>query len=144
MQQNELFSDEKIITQSDGNLITLTNHRIRYTDQEWGRAYIVSILLKNVSSIQIRFKSRIFILLIAIIEIGITFGVLANSNNGYEFIIGIVIGVILLSVFFTSRKHYLTVSSKGGHHINFFTKGMKQDSVIDFVNRVEKAILNSH
>ena len=144
MKQSELFNNEKIISQSDGDLITLTNYRIRYTDKELGHAYIVSILLKNISSIQIRFKSRLYLLLIAILEIAITFGVLANSDNGYEFIIGIVIGVILLSVFFASRKHYLTISSKGGHKINFFTKGMKQESIIDFVNRVEKAMLNNH
>lgn len=143
MQQNELFNDEKIITQSDGNLITLTNYRIRYTDKEWRRAFIVSILLKNVSSIQIKFKSNLILLGLAIIVLSATIGIALGGASGDVLIYGFVAGLILIAIYFSTRKHYLTISSKGGDKINFYTKGMGQDKVIDFVNRVEKAMLNT-
>ena len=144
MQQNELFSDEKIITQSDGNLITLTDYRIRYTDKEWGRAYIISILLRNVSSIQIRSRSRWYFFVIGVLILLFSLNYFLFSYPGViEGIIGLVVGSVFIYLYLRSRKHYLTISSNGGNDINFFIQDMKQETVIDFVNRVEKAMLNT-
>ena len=138
MEEKHLLENERVITQSDGNIVTLTNLRLRYTDSEWGKAHIISIMLEKISSIEIRYKSKkIFFILAIIVALA---GVVAGINGDEEFVaLGVGAGVVFLIAYFLSRKHYLTIASDGGAKIRFRIKGLSRDKILDFVNQVEDA-----
>ena len=136
-----LLDNERIISQSDEKIITLTNKRIRYTDSMCGKAHIVSIMLKKVSSIEVRYRSNIWFIYLAILSIII--GYVVNLSQGEEgfVLFGLGLGIVFIIFYLASRKHFITISSNGKGDINFHTKGMKKDIILDFINKVEKAIV---
>lgn len=141
MDNKYLLDNEKVITQSDGNVITLTNLRLRYSDSQWGKAHIVSLLLESISSIEIHFRSKTILVILAVLAI--IGGLVAGANGEEEFIgAGFGTAVVLIILYLFSRKHYLTISSDGGGKIHFHTKGMKREKVEDFINQLESAIKN--
>ncbi len=140
MEQKDLFPKETIITESDDKVVTLTTHRIRYNSSSYGRADIVSIMLEKISSIEAKYTSLIIVLIIgiAIALIGIAMGLSNNSNShaGKGILIN---GGIFILVYHGTRKHPVTITSDGGTKITFETKGMKRETILDFINKVEKA-----
>lgn len=139
MDNKYLLDNEHVITQSDGDVITLTDLRLRYSDLQWGKAHIVSLLLEKISSIEMHYRSNTIFVILAILSIA--GGLIAGFNGDEEFIgIGIGAGVVLIILYLFSRKHYLTISSDGGGKIHFHTKGMKRENVLDFMNQLESAI----
>ena len=136
MDNKYLLNNEQVITQSNWNAITLTNLRLRYSDSQWGKAHIVSLLLEKISSIEINYRSKTIFVILAIAG-----GLIAEANGKGEFIgIGIGAGAVLIILYLFSRKHYLTISSDGGGKIHFHTKGIKREKVLDFINQLENAI----
>jgi len=141
MEQNDLFPNETILTESDGKVVTLTTHRIRYNSSSFGRADIASIMLEKISSIEAKYTSLIIVLIIGIATglIGVAMG-LSNNNKDSQIGMGVlIIGVIFILVYLGTRKHTITIASDGGGKITFETKGMKRETILDFINRVEKA-----
>ncbi len=139
MDNKYLFNNEHVITHSDGNVLTLTNLRLRYSVSQWGKAQYVSLLLEKISSIEMHYRSKIIFLILGILAI--PGGLIAGVNGDEEFIgIGIGAGLVLIILYLFSRKHYLTISSDGGGKIHFLTKGMKREKVFDFINQLESAI----
>lgn len=138
MEQEQLFENEQIITQSSGGVVTLTTHRIRYATSGWGHAHITSIMLESISSVQSHFKSiPLFIVLsVAALAVGL-FAEMNNESGG--FIAGLAVGAVLILLYFASRKHVVTVSSKGGAAISFLAKGMDQYEITRFIDQVEEA-----
>ena len=135
---NTLLKNETIITQSNLGAVTLTNVRIQYATKEWGKEHMVSILLKNISSIEASYKSNIILVFLAVASI------VGAFIMGAEYLIGIIIiSTILLIVFFLTRQHYLIISSNGGAKINFLVKGMKTKEILAFLNKVEQAIIDN-
>ena len=67
METKYLLKSEQIITQSDQNIITLSNLRVRYSAKALGQAHIVSIMLKKVGSIELKYKNNLLLLLLAVI-----------------------------------------------------------------------------
>jgi hypothetical protein len=138
MEKKDLLDGEEIITQSDENIVTLTNFRIRYTDTQFNQAHIISIMLEKISSIEMHYASQIYYLLAGIIVSA--FGIITTANHTNEYgVFAIIIGLILVGMYFSSRRYLLTISSDGGGKINFQAKGMKKETILDFVNKVEKA-----
>ncbi len=138
MDKKDLLEGEEIITQSDSNIVTLTNLRVRYTDTEFNQAHIISIMLEKISSIEMHYSSQMYYLMIGVIVSA--FGIITTTNGTNQYgILAIVIGLILVGLYFSSRRYLLTISSDGGGKINFQAKGMKRDVILDFVNKVEKA-----
>ncbi len=81
------------------------------------------------------YSSQIYYLIIGI-PVG-ALGILAASNgpsNPYG-ALAIVVGIILVAMYFSSRRYLLTISSDGGGKINFQAKGMKRDMILDFINK---------
>ena len=60
-----LFSNEKIITASEGNDITLTNYRLNYCSKGWGNSSYESIFLEDIALIKSVYKSRMLFLYVA-------------------------------------------------------------------------------
>lgn len=141
MEKKDLFNGEEIITQSDSNIVTLTNLRIRYSDSELSKAHIISILLEKISSIEIHYSSQILYLIIGVIAAGFGGFAMMNGTEDYGALI-VIVGLILIALYFSSKRHLITISSDGGGKINFQAKGMKKESILDFVNKVEKATDN--
>jgi hypothetical protein len=138
METKHLFEGEEIITQSDDKTVTLTTHRLRYNSSSYDKAHIISIMLEKISSIEIHYKSWILFLLAGIIIIA--GGLLAGANNqGEAMSAGIFVGLILVVIYYFTRRHVVTIASDGGANINFQTKGMKRETIIDFINKIEKA-----
>lgn len=139
MEKKDLFEGEEIITQSDENTIVLTNIRIRYSDIEYSRASIVSIMLEKVSSIEAYFSSNLYLLMFGVL--GTLFGVITmynHTNNEYS-VLALIVGLILIAAYFSSRKYLIVISPDGGSQIRFHAKGMKKETVFDFINKVERA-----
>lgn len=140
MEKQEYLPGEELVTESENKLITLTNFRLRYYSSNRGSAYIVSLMLNKISSIEVHYKSLWFLLIIGIVVIA--GGLLAGAQNqGDMMIAGLVIGLVLILIYFLSRKHVVTVSSMGGAKINFETKGMKRETLMNFINKIEGEIL---
>jgi len=143
MTQNELLDGETILTQSDKNIVTLTNKRIRYNSQEFGKAHISGIMLENIGCVSVHYSSSIILLVIGILAGLVGLFAIVSSNNDDDSSIGLLIivasGVFIL-LYFLSRKYFLTIYSNGEGKINFEAKGMKKEAILDFINKVEKAI----
>ena len=145
MNDNQLLMGESIITQSNDNQITLTTHRIRYNDSAFGKAKIVSMMLENVSSIEVHYKSWPFVLnlaiLAALIGIGTNITGMQNQKSDLQSIgfIQLAVAAVLFLIYFFNRKHIVSIASNGGGRIDFFTKGLSRESIIDFVDKIEAA-----
>lgn len=67
MDKKYLFEGERLISESDDNVVTLTSHRLRYEASSKGSGHVVSIALEKISSIEIHYKSWILILFLGIL-----------------------------------------------------------------------------
>lgn len=114
------FENEKLIIESDNKQIRLTTHRLRYYETSKKNSDFTSIMLDKISSVELTYyKSSIWILIIGIVTIPI------------------IVGLILIYMFFTSKRHVVSVTPDGGKPIVFQTKGMKRDFLDDFIDKVE-------
>ena len=120
----------------------ITNYRVWHQDNFGGKMHFVSILLKNISSIEVHYQNKKLLLLLGIVFIiaglmcGFGVGELGLS------LIGTIPGIIFIVLYFLSRKHVITISSNGGSKIDIYTSGLSRDSIFKFVNSVETSILN--
>ncbi|MCD8426030.1 hypothetical protein LNJ40_12110 [Tenacibaculum dicentrarchi] len=116
------LENEKLIIESDNKQIRLTSHRLRYYETPKNNADFTSIMLDKISSIELTYyKSSIWLLIIGIVAIPI------------------LVGLILIYMFFTSKRHVISVTPDGGKPIIFETKGMKRNFLDDFVDKVEES-----
>jgi SNF family Na+-dependent transporter len=137
----KLMNNEHVIIKTQYDVITLTNLRLRYMENQYEKAKIVSILLEKISSIEVHYKSKITFLFVAVLIVIAGLG--AGIGEEFELLLaGLVIGAILLILYFISRRHFITISSEGGANIHFHTKGMKREKVIEFIDELENAIRN--
>lgn len=114
------IDNEKVILESDNNQIRLTTHRLRYSESARSSSDFTSIMLDKISSIELTYyKSSIWLLIIGIITTPV------------------IVGIILIIIFFTSKRHVVSVTPDGGKPIIFETKGMKREFLEDFIDKVE-------
>lgn len=129
----KLINNEKKILESDKGQLILTTHRVRFDGSTAGQRKIVSIMLDEVCSCELNYKSHI--ILVALAALSLIFG----FAGGSETMLAGVIGAIIFAVtFFFTRKQMLSISS-GGAAINVEAKGMKSEAVKDFIDAVELA-----
>lgn len=117
----ELLENENIITESANKQVMLTSYRIRFRDSISKKSNFTSIMLDKISSIGVTYQSNVWLLIIGILTIPIF------------------VGVILIILFFISRKHVVSISSDGGSSIVFETKGMKREFLEEFIDKIENA-----
>jgi hypothetical protein len=135
-----LFENEQIITTTEGCGVILTTHRIRSTNSyQWGQRTTISIMLEKVSTIQLDYISYPIFLVMA----GLCF-VLALILNGQDntkqlMPLALTVGAVFVIAYFTSRKHICVIASDGGSKIRFHTEKIKKDSLLEFLDKVEKA-----
>jgi hypothetical protein len=140
MRHDQLMPDECILQYSDNNLVTLTSHRVRYNNSEWGSSNFISIMLEKISSVQVLYISHpaLWILGCVVAIIGVIIASGNNEQHGYG-IIPCIVGVFLIAAYFSSKKHICIISSDGGSKIMFKTDGMSTATLIALVDKIEEA-----
>ncbi len=136
----QLLETEKIIITSSNKEITLTSHRLRKVVGSSGNGMLTSILLRNISSIFMISRRKNIYLFLAILGLGGAFFLMIE--NEAEWAIGSgVIGIVFIVLFVLSKTHFITIASAGGSKINLLTKGMKHATILDFIDKIEAAII---
>lgn len=120
----DMFQNEELIMESNNKQVYLTSHRVRCYESTKKNANFISIMLDRVSSVELTYyKSSIWLLIIGIVTIPI------------------VVGVILIIMYFASKKHVISITPDGGKPIIIQTFGMKRERMTEFITKVEEASL---
>lgn len=121
-----LFPEEKILITSDSGEITLTTHRIWQT----GNGRTTSIMLESITSCKSVVVSNTIYLIIGVIIL--LFGVVQNNE------ICLFIGVLPIGYYFFTKRGEIYISSPTAT-IAINVKGMSEESVNEFISKVERA-----
>ena len=138
IQKDQLFQGERVITRSDGDTLVLTNKRVRYTERRNHRLYVVSILLQNIQSIDIRYRSKMVFLVLSLVFFYL---MLLLSGNQPMAMTNFFLGTGLLIYYFTTIQHVCSIHTGKGDSITFKANLMKEEELLAFVNQVEQAIV---
>lgn len=131
-----LFPDENIITESDGQKVVLTTHRICYEHKDWGRSYNQSIMLEHITSCENHSVNRYWLLVIA--GIVFLFGFISDPNNSSEiFTVCGLLAVFLGLIFLFTRQNLVLIGSPSTK-MKINVTGMSRNKVLAFINRIEQ------
>lgn len=135
-----LPNEEKLITSNEDKIV-LTNHRIQMTDSLWGQSFTIWIFLEDISSIEIKYRSRIAFLILAAISVLTGYAMSIRFRGNPEMFSGLIVGGIFFALWWFSRKHVISISSNGGSALNFMVQGMADEKINDFAYKVSLAKL---
>lgn len=131
-----LFPNERVLTQSDNEAVTLTTHRILYEYKDWGKSYNQNIMLEHITSTENYSKSNVLLLILAILSGICSTAVMAGTPE-----IGLILiltGLVLYRLYRRSRKNLILISSPSTR-MTINVGGMKREMVLTFINKVEQA-----
>lgn len=129
----ENIPSEYDITHSENDIVKLTSHKVRYQD-----GYILkSFMLDQISGIEVKYTSQPWFILLCIASI-IGAVVFIDETDGIYAISSLIMAVISFFLYLYSRKHIVMIGSSSTK-ITFHTKGMDNDNVLAFVNKIEAA-----
>lgn len=134
-----LFSNEHIISSSNGGKIILTNQRIHMNDTEWGKSYKITIALEDISSIEYLYKSNILWLALAIIS-GIMGGLTyVNGASAEQELVLYFFGgaLFFLLLWALSKRQTVSITPNGGKPLQFLTENMREEAVEDFLYQLQ-------
>jgi len=97
----KLFENEKILIESDTKEFVLTTHRIQQGIKVTGGKQFKSIMLQELDSCSLKFKTNPIFLIIA--AIALVLGVAALNRGGIGAVL-ILLAVIMTAIYFFSRK----------------------------------------
>jgi len=142
MYNHQLLPGEEIIVQTEYGIITLTTHRIRYNDSS-GNGKITSIMLENVSGIEVQYRSWLAALiggLVALI-IGLSESIINKTEESIVAggLIVALIGVVLIIAYLVSRRYIINIHSNGKATVSFMIKGLRKEEIISLIDKVESA-----
>lgn len=129
----KLLPGEQNVLCSNDNTLTLTTMRVRYDSVMLGRSHLVSITLNSVASCGLVTKSYPLLLIIGAIALLIS---LTRPREWFMF--GLVTVIVLLVVYFLTRRSVISIASNGGESILAPTNGMNRDSIVEFIESVER------
>lgn len=139
MEKQFLMEDETILVQSDDLSVVLTNRRLLKNVDISADAYFISMQLQNISTIEIHSKSFPWLLIFGII-CGISSPFVGEGvRDQGAMILCLAIAIILILSYFFTRYHVVNVASNGGSRLYFRTKGMKRETVLDLVRKIDQA-----
>ena len=116
--------------------IILTNYRVL---MEEGKLYKISIFLEKISSIETRYKSKHYLILLGIIALIV--GIIMKISAEYEdfSLLFFIIGIICIISFFFTRKHVLSISSDGGAKLEAEIKKAPHEIIEKFITSIQEA-----
>lgn len=137
----KLMSNEENITFAYN--CNLTNKRIRHNVKASGSEKITSLFLENIQSISVHYKSKPLVLLLGIVSLTGSLLLIAANENRDEvsplFVLGALIGLVLIGYYLITRKHFLTISSAAAS-INIMIKGENSKSLVNYIDLLEETI----
>lgn len=131
-----LLPNEKILMQSEKNILTLTTHRIRRETKGGGNSSVVSITLDAVASCEL--ITRSFPILLGIAALAAVGGVVTLSRDAATGIVAFVIAIASAAAYFVTRNAVLKIASAGDDIVQP-TKGMSHEAMVEFIEAVEQA-----
>jgi len=137
--ENEVITTE--IKHKQQKLI-LTSNRVRYFKSNWGESDIISIMLTEVCSVSIHFKSNIIFIILTFVSLILTFTMSESVKVNNFMAIGIGVSLFFGLGYFLTRKHLITIAS-AGDKINFNVQGLSNESVIEFLDTLEIAKISN-
>jgi hypothetical protein len=135
MDKTHYFKEEKLISEADNKLITLTTHRVRLNTG----FKIVSIMLYQVSSVEIHYVTNFWYLIFAGISgiAGVAYYLSEAEATGL--IVCGIVALLFLAIYRMTKKHTLSIKSSS-NSIDISIKGMTHEHILGFVNDLEEAI----
>ena len=131
-----LFPDEKIVSQSSDNSVTLTSHRICYEYKSFSQSYNQSIMLEHITSCENYSSSSIVALILSCVALVLT--VSAGYGRQSDLVILLFTLCVASAIYYwLSRKNFIVISSPSTRMM-IRTKGMRSDLVLSFINKVEQ------
>lgn len=131
-----LFPDEKIITESDGKVITLTTHRVCLEEKSGGRLSYKHIMLEHVTSTEVDGVNYYFLLWIA--ALALLAGVYLQGKEEDSAMIFFGAGVFSVVAFFITRQYTIMIGS-ASTKMKVNATNMSKDTISAFLNKIEAA-----
>ena len=129
----QLLPDERVVMTSDGDILTLTNRRVRYDSVVFGNSSIISITLDSIASCGLVTRAYPILLLLAGIAL-----IAALSMGGGTRSALLILAAVFAAGYFSNRRSVISIASKGGHAITVPTRGMSRQSAVEFLDAVER------
>jgi hypothetical protein len=120
---------------SDKDILTLTTKRVRYNSEITGASSFISITLDSVASCGATTRSYPLLLILAAI---VAVAAIVQHNDSQTMMMLFVVAAVLVIIYYASRRAVISIASKGGHTIALPAKGMSRESVIDFLEAIER------
>lgn len=134
----DLFPSEEYLVQSNNDRLVLTTHRLQLTSKDWGSSYKNILFIEDISSIEVRYSSLVIALVIGVFALigGLMW---ANDSSVSQLNIATISGIILIIVYFLSRRYLVSITPNGGKPLNFEIGQMSTEEVNDFIDKVQLA-----
>jgi len=130
------MNQENIILKSDNGDFILTDRKVRYKVKNWGQLNVTSLMLDKITSLEIKFKSYPFLLVISALSIFY----LIFTYTSAEKVIAILLILLSMVSYFATIKRAIIISS-ASTTITLPIKKLGNDKAIQFIDEIEKSIL---
>jgi len=125
---------EQIVLSSNNETLVLTTKRVRFNSVVWGRSNLISITLDSVASCGLVTASYPLLALVSIISL-----LIGIAEGGTPTGSGITLLASVLAVaYLITRRVVLSIASNGGQVIKVPLRGMKHESVVAFIEAIER------
>jgi len=119
----------------------LTNLRITQGYNAFLKAsYKNSIFLENISSIEVRFKSKILYLISGLVFLILSIYSIAE-RAGWLSVLSFIVGATFIAIFFFTRKHVISITPDGGKSIDITVKGISKSRIEEYITNINEAKL---
>lgn len=130
--------DENIVWKSASGALTLTSHRVRYQTGTGSNMMLISIMLEELASVGLIRSSNIALLVLGAVAAVLGLVVGAAQSSGAAMVIGLVVGGILIALYFATRQTLLAFGSAGSS-IRTLVTGMKLPEILQLVEATDAA-----
>ncbi len=145
MESKYLLPEEEIISINKEKTLTLTNQRVRHRRYGWRKFRFQSMFLKNISFLELKYQGQRMYLYAGIISMLFGLIVIIRSNNMIQLIarfeIYFGLALILILIYFFSKRYFILIHSNGGQTISFNADGMKMEEIQDFIYELERRVI---
>lgn len=133
-----LMQGERILFESPSKVLTLTTHRVRYEMSTAGGAVLKSIMLEELASCSMTRTSNPILLVLAAICFILGFISATSGREEGAFIIGIVLALVFVVAYFSTRRQVVALASAGAT-IYVAISGLSQEAIRQFIDQAEAA-----